>query len=80
LLQSLKTLKHCVELVAARRDSAEVFNNAPKETLDFVSTFVKSLVVSPRFASVALWRNGRFQADVASRRLRKRDPLKRTLV
>ena len=48
MLQSLKKPKHCVEFVVTRRDSAEVFNNATKETLDFVSTFAKSFVITPR--------------------------------
>ena len=59
-------LKHWVELVATRRDATEVPNTS-KETFDFVSAFVKFLVITTKFTSVTLRRNDRFQADVASR-------------
>ena len=66
MLQSLKRQKYYVEFIATRRDSTEVFDTS-KETFNFVLEFVKFLVITPMFTSVALWRNNRFQTDVAGR-------------
>ena len=66
MLQSLKRQKYYVEFIATRRDSTEVFDTS-KETFNFVLEFVKFLVITPMFTSVALWRNNRFQTGVAGR-------------